>query len=208
MALPSKTDIVNAALGHLKQRKIANLTENSIQALEANRCYEIARREVLRSGDFGCSIVVKTLAENATYEASAAGVYAGKWLYAYTYPANAIAIRRIFNETTADAQQRNEFTVIYDDMHNQKVILCNVYQALCEYTFDLNDVSLFDPSFVVAFAFRLAYEMAPNLTGDDAIADSMLKLYNVSASEADRAGSYENYDTSQSKTTSSYQDCR
>ena len=208
MAPVSKTDIVNLALGHLKQRKIANLTENSIQAQEANRSYDIARREALRGADYGFCLVVKTLAVDATYAASSDGVYAGKWIYAYTYPSNSISIKRIFNETTADAKQRNEFTVVYDDVNNKKVILTDVYQALCEYTFDVQDTSLFDASFVPAFAFRLAYEMAPNLTGDDAIADAMLKLYNVAISEADRAGSYETYDTSQEKTTSSYQDVR
>ena len=207
MAAPSKTDIINLALGHLKQRKIASLTEVSIQASEALRCYEPARRETLRGG-WGFSTVVKDLALNADYEASDTGIYAGEWLYAYVYPANALNIRKVFNEGTVDKDKGEEFRTVYDDSHNTKVILTNLQYAMVEYGFDVQDVTMFDANFIQAFAARLAYEMAPNLTGDDSIVDAMFKLYNSLVSEAERTDSYESSDDKAKRTTSSYEECR
>jgi hypothetical protein len=204
----SKTEIINLALAHLKQRKIANTTEVSIQAQEANRCYETARREALRSHDWGFATVVKTAALNATYPISATGVYAGQWLFAYTYPSNALAVWHVYNESTVDKDNGERFRVIYDDANNQKVILTDTDQALIEYTFDVQDTTLFDANFVTAFAWRLAYDMAPNLTGDDSIAGEMIKMFNMAISEAERMSSYEARDDFASKTTSTYQDIR
>ena len=209
MSAPSQTDIINIALGHLKQRKIANTTESSVQASEALRYYDIARRETLRSGPWSFNKCIKSLALNASYAISTSGVYAGKWLYAYTYPSNALSIARIFSETTTDAkEQREEFTIVYDDTNNSKVILTDCYQALCEYAFDVQDTTMFDASFIPAFALRLAFDMAPNLTGDDGVAGDILKMYNIAISEADRVDSYEEYDKSQDKTTSPYEETR
>jgi len=42
------------------------------------------------------------------------------------------------------------------------VILTDTDEALGEYTFDVQDVTMFDSNFITAFAFRLAYDMAPN----------------------------------------------
>jgi hypothetical protein len=208
MPAPSQTEIVNIALAHLKQRKIANLTESSVQAVEANRCYETARRETLRSHDWGFATVVKALVLNATYAVSSTGIYAGKWLYAYTYPSNAVAVWHVYSESTADKDNGEQFRIIYDPDHNQRIILTDCYQALGEYTFDVQDTTMFDANFVTAFACRLAFDMAPNLTGDDQVAGEMLKLFNMAISEAERMSSYEAYDDSRKKTTSTYEDIR
>ena len=208
MALVSKTEIINLALGHLKQRKITSETEVSVQAQEAMRSYDIARREALRSHDWGFATVVKDGALDSTYPASTTGVYAGEWLFAYTYPANAIAVWHVYNEATKDKDNGELFRCIYDDTNNKKVILTNTEYALIEYTFDVQDTTMYDANFIPAFAWRLAYEMAPNLTGDDAIAGEMLKMFNMAVSEAERMSSYEARDEQSKKTTSSYEDVR
>jgi hypothetical protein len=207
MAPPSKTDIINLALGHLKQRKIASLSEVSVQASEALRCYETARRETLR-GDWSFNSVVKDLALNADYEASATGIYAGKWLYAYVYPANALGVWKVFNEGTVNQDKGEEFRVVYDDVHNTKVILTNLQYAMVEYGFDVQDVTMFDSAFITAFSVRLAYEMAPNLTGDDSVVDSMFKLYTSLMSDAERIDSYESSSDTYTGTTSPYEESR
>ena len=208
MAAPSKTDIINMALAHLKQRKIASLTEVSIQASEALRCYEIARHETLRGHDWGFATVVKPMALDATYATDSVGSYAGKWIYAYSYPSNALAIWHVYNINTPDKDNGEEFRVLYDDTNNKKVILTDVEEALVEYTFDVQDVTMYDANFITAFTFRLAYDMAPNLTGDDAIAGEIFKTYNALIHDAERMNSYEAKDDSSKTTTSAYEDLR
>ena len=204
----SQLEIINLALGHLKQRKIASMDEVSVQASEANRCYETARRDTLRGHDWGFATNVKPLALNSSYAISDTGVYAGKWLFAYAYPSNVVAIWHVYNEATPDKDNGELFRVVYDDVNNQKVILTDCDEALGECTFDLEDTTLFDANFVTAFAFRLAASMASNLTGDDSIADAMLKAFNVYISEAERVSSYEERDNSGKGTTSPYEETR
>jgi hypothetical protein len=208
MAAPSKTDIINMALAHIKQRKIANLTEVSPQASEALRCYEIARHETLRGHDWGFATVVKPLALDATYTADSIGTYAGKWLYAYVYPSNAVAVWHVYNVSTSDKDNGEQFRVLYDDTNNKKVILTDTDEALAEYTFDVQDVTMYDANFVAAFAYRLAADMAPNLTGDDSIAGEMFKLYQALMQDAERMASYEAKDDSSKNTKSSYEESR
>ena len=208
MPATSQTEIINLALGHLKQRKITSPTEVSVQAQEAMRYYEIARKEALRSHDWGFATVVKDGALDATYPVSATGVYAGEWLFAYTYPANAVAIWHLYNEATVDKDNGELFRVLYDDTNNKKVIVTNTENALIEYTFDVQDTTMYDANFVTAFGWRLAYEMAPNLTGDDAVADEMMNMFNMAISEAERMSSYEARDEQGKKTKSSYEDVR
>jgi hypothetical protein len=251
MALPSQTEIVNIALAHLKQRKIASMSETSIQALEANRCYETARRETLRSHDWGFATCVMQLALNATYQSyetwtagdtyvvgelvingaqyyscntahtasaafttdiaywdDASPLYAGKWLYAYSYPSNCIAMWHVYNSGTPDKDNGEQFRVLYDSVHTAKVILTDCELALGEYTFDVTDTTMFDANFVTAFALRLAFDMAPNLTGDDNVAAGMLKLFNIAISEAERMSSYEAKDDASKNAKSSYEEIR
>jgi hypothetical protein len=205
-AKPSQVDIVNMALGLLKCRKISSMSENSVEAVEANRWYEPARREALRGHDWTWATSVTTLALNATYAASASGVYAGKWKYAYTYPANIVAIWHLYNEFTQNKSVGEDFRELYDSTNNQTVIVTDCEDALAEATFDLSDTTLFDSFFVTAFSYVLAAKMAPALTGDDSIADALLKKANIAMSESERMNSYEQNVTEQK--TSSYQDAR
>ena len=204
----AQLDIINLALGHLKQRKIASLNEVSPQALEALRSYEMARKDTLRGHDWGFATNVKALALNTTYAASDTGVYAGKWLFAYVYPSNVVAVWHVYNEATADKDNGEQFRIVYDDVNNEKVILTDCEEALGECTFDLQDTTLFDASFVTAFAYKLASHMAPNLTGDDSIVDAMNKAFLTTISEAERMSSYEAKDEAAKGRTSPYEDVR
>lgn len=198
---PSQLEIVNLALGHLKQRKISSMTEVSVQAQAVNRCYETARRETLRGHDWSFATCVKTLALLANYTPTS------NWLYAYQYPANAVAVWHVYDDTTVNKTAGDDFRELYDDVNNQKVLVCNIADAIVEYTFDLSDTTLFDSTFVTAFAYRLAADMAPGLTGDDAIADNMMKKALVAISEAERYSAYENTQV-KDRPTSEYEDVR
>jgi len=143
-----------------------------------------------------------------TYWTEASTLYGGQWLYAYAYPSNCLAIKVIYNDQTKDMSVGEEFEKVYDSVNGTNVILTNCVNAYAKYTFDITDTTLFDSSFVRAFAHRLAADMAPNLTGDDAIAESELNKSVIAVSEAQRMDSYEKKDDSARRQTSPYEEVR
>jgi hypothetical protein len=249
MSLPSQVNIINLALGHLKNRPISSISESSVQALAANNCYEISRREALRSHQWEFATAIIPLALSATYETAAdwaageayvvgnvviyntlyyrcntahtssaafstdeanwsdgSSYYSGKWLYAYSYPSNCVALWSVYNEGTINKKKGEQYRVVYDTVNAGKVILTDCSEAMGEYTYDLEDTTLFSADFITAFAYRLAADMAPALTGDDSIANDMLKKFMLAISEAKRISAYEN--TSRDTQTSSYEEAR
>ena len=206
-AKPSQVDIVNMALSHIKCRKIASMSENSVEAVEANIWWDPARRETLRGHDWPFATVVKLLALSSTYPTQGPNnLYAARWTYAYTLPSNAVACWHIYSEQSKDKTVGDDFRAMYDDTNNQLVVLTNTVDAYGEYTFDLSDTTLFNSDFIVAFSYILAGRMAPALIGDDNIADNMLKKGMIAISEAERMSSYESQ-TTETK-SSSYEDAR
>jgi len=249
MTMPSQLNIVNLALGHIKCRALTSMAESSVQAVAANNCYEIARREALRRYTPPWATCVKALALNATYmafstwtagtayvvgslvkngdsyyrcviahTASAAFVtdaanwsasselYAGRWEFAYTYPSNCVAMNLVYNEGTANKSKGEDFREVYDDVNNAKIIVTNCEDALGEYTFDLEDTTLYDAVFIKVFSYILAAGMCPALVSDDTLADKMLQLADVALNEGRRLNSYENRVSEEQK--SSYEDAR
>jgi len=89
---------------------------------------------------------------------------------------------------------------------NRKVIATNYDDAYIEYTYQVIDPSLFDMSFVMAFSFLLAAQIAKPVTGNDDIAKLMLQLYGSLVSDAGRINDIEKH-IKQSQ-TSSFEDAR
>lgn len=206
-AKPAQVDICNLALGHLKCRKIASMSENSVEAVAANEWWDPSRRETLRGHDWPFAVVVKLMALSATYPTQGPNdLYAARWVYAYSAPANAVAVFHVYNEQTKDKTVGDDFRSVYDDVNNQLIVLTNCADAYAEYTFDLSDTTLWSSDFIVAFSYILAGRMAPQLTGDDSIADSYLKKGLIAISEAERLSSYESAVTEVK--SSSYEDSR
>jgi hypothetical protein len=191
-AKPAEVDVVNMALGHLKCRKISSMSENSVEAVEANKWYEPARRETLRGNAWPFATVIKLMALSSDYPTQGPNnLYAARWVYAYTAPANAVAVWRVYNEATIDKSKSENFRQIYDDTNNQLIVLTNTVDAYAEYTFDLSDTTLWSADFIMAFSYVLAARMAPGLTGDDSISDGLIKKGLIAMSEAQRIGSSE-----------------
>jgi hypothetical protein len=191
-AKPAQVDIVNMALGHLKCRKIASMSENSVEAVAANEYWDPARRLTLAGHDWEFATVTKLLALSATYPTQGPNdLYDARWTYAYATPANALAVWHIYSEQTKDKSVGEDFRSVYDDTNNQLIILTNCADAYGEYTFDLSDTTLWNANFVDAMSLILAAKMAPQLTGDDSIGDSLLKKGLIATSEAERMSSYE-----------------
>jgi hypothetical protein len=206
-AKPAEVDIVNMALGLLKCRKIASMSENSVEAVAANEYWDPARRLTLAGHDWEFALAVKLMALSSTYPTQGPNnLYAARWIYAYAAPSNAVAVWHVYNEATIDKSVGEDFRSVYDDTNNQLIILTNCVDAYGEYTFDLSDTTLWSPTFIDAFSYVLAGKMAPQLTGDDSIGDSLIKKGLIATSEAERMSSYESQITEVK--SSSYEDAR
>lgn len=200
----TKVDIWNLALSHIGQRPIASDTENSVMALACARSWDTARREALRNNAWGFAMVVENLSLISTYTPPT------QWLYGYQYPSNCIAIRKVYSPSSivydqrmpgsqvipasADPKRANtgeKFREIFVPSLNAKVILSNSQDAIIEYTYDLQDTTLYDAIFVTLMGWRVGADVSTPLTGDASIAVNLMKIYAAQLSEAQRMDSYE-----------------
>lgn len=190
----TQVSIVNLALGHISQRVITSISDtNSVQAVAANRVWTPALGEALRGNDWAFARSIVLLVESATHDPT---LY--NYTYAYVMPTNCQALRSIYNSYTVDKIKGEKFERIYDPTYGEELILTDVGgtattdYAYARYTYNITDVTKWDPSFVSAFSYLLAAKMAPILIGKDAkeIAD-MQTFYNIAMNDSQRLDSYE-----------------
>ncbi len=189
---PSQVSIINLGLSHIAQKPIVAIDDASPQALAVMRVWDLSLREALRASTPGFATAVIALALSATYTPL-------HWLYGYAYPANCLAMNKVYTEATLDPAIGEEFREVYDQVGNVKIIVANVAEAYGEYTYLISDTTLFDPSFAKAMGYRLASDLAIPLVGDRALAESMEKKFITAASECNRLNSYEQKKPAQQK---------
>lgn len=158
--MPSSTEICNMALGHLGVGKdIASLAENSAEARACNRYYNIAVQAVI--ADFPWPFATR-FATLALVEADPTD----EWAYSYRYPADCMMIRRILSGVRQDSlASREEYRIASDTMG--AIILTDKENAQIEYTVMPADTALFPVDFIEALSYRIAWAVAPTLTGGD-----------------------------------------
>lgn len=199
----TKTEIFNLALAHLGVKPVTSDSETSVQALALTRVWDSSRRETLAGHDWGFATVEGLLTEVANYTPPPG------WSYGYGMPSRALRIWRIYNATAAGvfidpntgrpvydeglfrANSINNYRRIFDPTLSLQIFLSNVPDAYASYTYDMEDVSQFDPDFVVALGLRLAANSAVALTGDPEKAKNLIMLSNAKISESERMSSYE-----------------
>ena len=161
------------AISHLGiGKEIANLdTEQSQEASACRRFYDEAVEIVLSDFDWPFATKQATLnliASNPTAE----------WDYSYRYPTDCLRIRRILSGIRQDtASSRVPFKITQDSLG--KLIYSDQQNAEVEYTVRITDPSYFTSEFIFALSFRLAYYIAPRLTGGDPfkLQDRMIQQY-------------------------------
>ncbi|RJO64162.1 MAG: hypothetical protein C4540_04590 [Candidatus Omnitrophota bacterium] len=176
--------ICNLALAHIGVSPIVSLTDELESARALNRIYEISRDAVLRAKAWRFASVKAPLAELADQTCSG-------WGYVYGYPVKCLCIRKIFVDTGNKNPPPIEYETLLLPSINRKVIACDYEDAYAEYTYQVVDATLFDVSFVMAFSFLLAAQIAKPLTGDDTIAKTMLQIYGSMVSDAARINDIE-----------------
>lgn len=177
--MANQVDICNIALTHLNiSKEIASMDERSQEAQALRRVYPTARLATLRDFEWPFATKFVTLGlvkENPTVE----------WAFSYQYPSDCIHFRKILSGVRNDTRQsRIPYRLAYGDAGEE--IYTDRPQAQAEYTIDVQEESRFPADFVMALSFRLAFLVAPRLTGGDPfkLGDRARSLYDVEISRA------------------------
>ena len=169
----TNTDICNLALSYLSKGKITSMDDNTEEAAQCKIHYEHDRRLLLRQYPWGFA---KRTVKLALLDATVPG-----YDYAYSYPAECLAVRYVFDEENAAAKEEDlcDFDTVMTS-GNQKALATNVELAWCEYTFNIRDVDMFPDEFIEALAHYMAANMAMVLTGSASIQQAQFQLYQES----------------------------
>jgi len=167
-------EICNLALGRIGVEEINRMDEASNAARICTRYFDFTRQNVLRR--FPWTFATKRVQLAQLDET------APDFQYVYQYPADALAVRLMYNEHFVGLPKDNHFRLM--NGAGGRKIYCDIPNAWIEYTADVKDSELFDAQFVEAFSWKLASEMAFSLTGNMNLATNAIQAYNAYFTEA------------------------
>jgi hypothetical protein len=163
----SVVQICNLALSHLGAAAIVSLTENSAEGIACNLHYETCRDSVLR--DYPWNFATKRVALAELSETPPAG-----WSHVYSLPTDCLRAREIVNPAGTDPIK---FLIESNAAGTARVLLTNQAQATLLYTAAVSEVTMFDPLFVDALAWKLASMVCIPLTRDRNIMQMCQTMY-------------------------------
>jgi hypothetical protein len=174
LLVPTTAGICNRALRHLAIGKpIASLTENSENARACADFYDEVRDEVLR--DFNWPFA-RRFAALALVGGTATLAVTPEWQYSYRLPDGCLAVRRLMSGSRVETPTtRIPFATGGDDtgglLYTDQAVVAATSSTLAlphlEYTASVTAEARFPVDFAQAFSFKLAFYLAPELTGGD-----------------------------------------
>lgn len=155
--------ICNMALGHIGIAPvIANYrTDLTAEAKSCRTYFEHCRDYLLQQVEWG-------FARGRVQLQEITGDPPSGWDYAYAYPSRCLKIRKIVN-TAARIEGRGQhipFEIYENEASSARLIACDEYQAVAEYTKAITDVTLFTTLFVEAMSWNLAAQIGAPLRAD------------------------------------------
>lgn len=167
--MSSQLDVYNLALSHVSAAAVQSLTERTKEARECNKLYPVARDSMLESHDWGVARKRKVL---ALLEETYSG-----WDYAYAWPADCVAPRKIYDATEANNTVPIPYDIGVNDALNRRIILTNEEDAELIYTAKVENVTLFSAMMVDALGYRLAADLAVPLRSDSRLQRSLMSQF-------------------------------
>ena len=196
----TQVSIANMALTLLGVKAISSVTESSEPARKVLLTWNNAVDTVLRDHDWNFARRVGVpLVASPTFSVTG-------WEYAYAKPTKCASIRAVYNEGTLKSKSQQEYVEALSTDDNAVMVLSNLEDALCDYTYLVTDVSLFPPDFAEALALYLASRIGAALTGSDSKATQMFQRYQMAIGPAKANNKAEGSDSSEA--ASPYEDAR
>jgi hypothetical protein len=158
----SDVEICNMALTLIGKPPINAFTEARAEAAACAALYDPLRRQLLQRSAW-------TFAKRREALAEVANDFAYRWRFAYARPADALTILRVMSP---DLARRHDPAIPPFEVREQRVYT-HQPEALCEYIFDLTNVTYFSPLFADALAHALAERLARNLTRSAKLSQEM-----------------------------------
>lgn len=183
----AKLDIWNMAIRHLAIGvEVQAATESSSAAQACRRFYDPAIEKALRDAPWPFAKQYEILQQVTS------PVPTTEFKYAYRYPANAVAVRRLLNGISRNDDQDSRIKYREGRDATGKIILTDAPSSsnaplYVEYTYRETDTSRFDTDFVVAVSFLLANWIGPSLASDKTkLIDRAFALYRMEIANAQR----------------------
>lgn len=189
----SKTYIINLALTQIGQKIISSETEETQTARTARLIYDVVRRNLLRAHDWVFALRFTYLPAVETESPFI------RFPYVFALPADCLFLKQIYYDGTPD-KHRFPFKLFNDEKGN-KLVACSLDRARAQYVADVEDTTLFDPSFVACFMLILAAELAVPIAGDSNLAQLMLSKYQSKLDEARLSNKVEQFEVPEQTST-------
>lgn len=158
--MSSVVEICNVGLSaYLGESRITSLSDTSKAAIECALHYEPTRRMLLERNWWHFASGRQTLAQLVNDRST-------EWLFKYSRPTDAIAIRWVNDPFVARMRLNARLSPDTERETTVDAIYSDTPAAVCEYTVDLNDPTLYPQSFREALAAALAARLAMPLTQD------------------------------------------
>jgi len=193
--MPSDVQICNLALARLgdsAQVQSINPPDQSAQATYCALFYDMTRQSVLCEHQWGSATKIADLAQTTNTDT--------RWAYSYAVPSDALEVNIVFPTgytshllRTTDGVELPPYTMKVGTS-GRKEIFSDQLNISIQYTYDLEDTTLFHPMFTDAFAWRLAANLAgPILKGDVGAAASkvLMQAYNQALKGAMESDSFD-----------------
>lgn len=180
--MASKTNVLNIALGRIGvSKQVANVdTEQSLAAQTARTFIDEDIRYVLR--DFPWPFA--TAYKNPALVAGTTSVNAvSDWRYAYRYPSDCLFVRRIVVPTVGRNDPNPPPFRIGRDSEG-RLIYTNQEDAEIEYTYNVDDVTEFDPLAVSQLAWKLGAGLGPSLSRIKGVVEMCMQGYEIDKTKA------------------------
>lgn len=181
----SEIDICNLALSHIGARApIISFTEKSKEAEEMSRAYVPAVRSVLSAFDWNFARVPVALVQTDMDHP--------EWDYSYVVPSDCIRARYIAR-TPSEPWIKYEITA--HPTNSGRILHTNKIDAVLVYTRYVESVIEYDPEFIVALSYYLAFITAMPITRSDKIRNDNYEFYrrmigSAQASNANEGSSF------------------
>lgn len=148
----------NMALSFVGGNSIVSLTDDTIEAEECNRFYDIARTYCLENRDWTFAASTRQLAKDATPAST-------EFANSFSLPSDCLVVREVSD--SADLRSRIKY------QKNGNTIVTDESTVYVKYTKNITNTSLFSPSFQTAVAHKLGEFLSPKITGDKVLKQTL-----------------------------------
>jgi len=158
--METETSIANKALMQIGAKRITSLAENSVEAEVCAEFYPFIRNKILSSSEWGFASKRASLVKLSTTPIG--------YAYAYSYPADALKIRRLYQSDTGEATITDDpipYKIAWTSLGVKEIWTDYDDAGVC-YTAGVDNTGAYNTLFYDALVFALAAAIAYPLTRD------------------------------------------